>query len=244
MKKGILGLWVLGFSSSVLANNFYIGAQTGYDSYTTKGDHIFNIGSALQPSNYSAETSIHSQGIQGGIFAGYLFENAKYNLAVELNAATSSAKKTNVASLNTSTPIGLISNTTRESADVSESYAISLLPGCNVSRNSLIFLRLAAVNTNFNFFNNNPPFIIVNPPLDVSVNEHLWGGRIGVGTQYQIKRQIAIRGEYNYTAYRTPSRTNLPASYDVGSELKFIPSSSQFVLSIVYQFGQQKNQIK
>ena len=244
MKK-YLCLSLVCISTNLLANNFYLGVQAGYDDYETKSHRLFNEEkkSEIGTLYYSGDPSVSSQGIQGGIFVGYNLVKNKYNLGLELTAATTSAKHTNQYTLSVPSEFSASSH---ESAIVQESFAIGILPGYQVSNSALAYIRIAAVNTFFKFYDDNPAILLafaeesgIGHSLKVATNDNLWGGRIGIGSQYQINSHLALRGEYNYTYYQTATGNNSinTSAIGISSMANFTPSSNQFVFGLIYQFS-------
>lgn len=97
--------------------------------------------------------------------------------------------------------------TTGTSVRVNRSYDFSVLPGMLFSENTMGFLRLGVVSSNFS-----------------QPNATAAGGEIGVGLQFAVLNCWYIRGEYFYTAYS--------AIKDVGT-----PVSDTFALGAVYTFN-------
>ncbi len=98
-------------------------------------------------------------------------------------------------------------DTTGTSVRVNRSYDFSFLPGMLFSENTLGFIRLGVVSSNFS-----------------APNDTVSGGEIGVGLQFAILNCWYIRGEYYYTTYS--------ATKDVGT-----PVSDTFALGAVYTFN-------
>lgn len=97
-------------------------------------------------------------------------------------------------------------DTTGVSLRVNRSYDFSILPGMLFSENTMGFLRLGVVSSNFS-----------------EPNETSTGGELGVGLQFMVINCWSIRGEYYYTSYG--------ATHDVGT-----PVSDTFALGAVYTF--------
>lgn len=93
------------------------------------------------------------------------------------------------------------------SVRVNRSYDFSVLPGMLFSENTLGYLRLGVVSSNFS-----------------APNTTTTGGELGVGLQLAILNCWYIRGEYFYTTYG--------AIEDVGA-----PVSDTFALGAVYTFS-------
>ncbi|HEU5280930.1 MAG TPA: outer membrane beta-barrel protein [Gammaproteobacteria bacterium] len=85
-------------------------------------------------------------------------------------------------------------------------YSLSLLPGLMLSDQTFAFMRAGFVRTEFS-----------------NVNNMATGGQLGVGMQTFLTQNVDLRGEYDYTAYRTVSGIHAPSadSYDLGLVYKF-----------------------
>ena len=86
-------------------------------------------------------------------------------------------------------------------------FGMSLLPGLMLSDQTLAFMRAGFVRTEFS-----------------NVNNMATGGQLGVGIQTFLTQNVDLRGEYDYTAYRTVS--GIPA-----------PSADSYYLGLVYKFN-------
>lgn len=85
-------------------------------------------------------------------------------------------------------------------------YGASVLPGVMLSDQTLAYLRGGVVRTEFS-----------------NVNNMATGAEMGVGLQTFLTQNFDLRGEYDYTAYRTVSGIHAPSadSYDLGLVYKF-----------------------
>ncbi len=81
------------------------------------------------------------------------------------------------------------------SVRVNRSYDVSFLPGMLFTENTLGFLRLGVVSSNFS-----------------EPNTTATGGEIGFGLQFALLNCWYIRGEYFYTAYSTIKDLGTPVS--------------------------------
>lgn len=89
------------------------------------------------------------------------------------------------------------------------SYGVSasVLPGIMLSDQTLAYLRAGVVRSRFS-----------------NVNNMTTGGEFGVGIQTNLMQDVDLRGEYDYTAYRTVSGISSPNAdaYDLGLVYKFM----------------------
>jgi len=88
-------------------------------------------------------------------------------------------------------------------------YGVSLLPGVMLSDHTLAFARLGVVRSRFS-----------NPSTTTT------GGKFGLGLQTTVMQNIDVRGEYDYTSYRSINRNGLSNS----------PVSDAANVALVYKF--------
>jgi opacity protein-like surface antigen len=88
-------------------------------------------------------------------------------------------------------------------------YGASVLPGAMLSDHTLAFARLGVVRSRFS-----------NPSTTVT------GAKFGLGLQTTVTQNIDVRGEYDYTSYRSINRNGLSNS----------PASDAANLALVYKF--------
>lgn len=100
-------------------------------------------------------------------------------------------------------------NNRGDTAGLKPSYTVgmSVLPGICLDDTILAYARLSLVNTKFDNLNISRP-----------------GTQVGIGLQTYLSGSWDIRGEYDYTSYRSIS--------GVGS-----PKADEYVLGLVYRFG-------
>jgi opacity protein-like surface antigen len=94
------------------------------------------------------------------------------------------------------------------------SYGASILPGVMLSDHTLAFARAGIVRTRFS-------------ELSQSVN----GGQFGFGLQTGLTQSLDLRGEYDFTAYRSVNM-NLAPNFRLSTS----PRQDAFTLSLVYKF--------
>ena len=94
-----------------------------------------------------------------------------------------------------------------ENVRTTASYGADLIPGIKLNDSSMIYGRLGAVNTNF-----------------TAQDKHVWGAQAGVGIQTALSQDWDIRGEYDFTGYRSIS--------NVGSA-----KSDSFAIGVIHKFG-------
>ena len=93
------------------------------------------------------------------------------------------------------------------------SYGLGILPGMMLNDRTLAFVRLGVVRTRFSEFNKSQT-----------------GGQIGFGLQTSLTQSVDLRGEYDFTAYRSVSDRYYGYRYSAS------PRQDAFNLSLVYKF--------
>ena len=74
-------------------------------------------------------------------------------------------------------------------------YGLSVLPGLMLSDHTLAFARVGFVRSRF-----------------TNMNTYGNGGQIGLGLQTSLTQNVDVRGEYDFTAYKTVSNVGAPRS--------------------------------
>lgn len=103
--------------------------------------------------------------------------------------------------------IGSAQMSNKNNMRTSYGYAASVLPGVMLSDQTMAYLRAGVVRTEFS-----------------NVNSMATGAEGGVGLQTALTQNFNLRGEYDYTAYRSVSGIHAP-------------SADAFDLGLVYQFN-------
>jgi len=93
------------------------------------------------------------------------------------------------------------------------SYGASILPGVMLSDHTVAFARAGIVRSRFS---------------DLSKNQT--GGQFGLGLQTGLTQNVDLRGEYDFSAYRSVSQKF--AGYNFSSS----PRQDAFNLSLIYKF--------
>lgn len=88
-------------------------------------------------------------------------------------------------------------------------YGASIIPGVMLSDHTLAFVRAGVVETRFS-----------------DVNKTRAGGQVGLGLQTSVTQNVDIRGEYDYTSYR---------SFNNAIGRVSSPTSDAFNLGLVYK---------
>lgn len=91
------------------------------------------------------------------------------------------------------------------------SYGVSILPGVMLSDKTLAFARIGLVNTRFT-------------DQDARTKP---GAQFGIGLQTAVTQNVDLRGEYDYTAYRSFNQSTYARATN--------PRTDAFNLSLVYK---------
>jgi len=107
------------------------------------------------------------------------------------------------------------------SFDTRYSYGVSLIPGVMISDNTMAYARVGVVRTGFRVKTSVEGY-------DESTNEISNGGQAGLGLQTHLTPNLDLRGEYDFTSYK---------SFTTGEDEKITPTSGQVKLGLVYKFN-------
>lgn len=96
-------------------------------------------------------------------------------------------------------------------------YGVSILPGVMLSDHTLAFVRAGIVSSRF-------------PDLSTTQT----GGQFGFGLQTELTQNIDLRGEYDFTAYRSANKNFKYVGKQYSSSSS--PRQDAFNLSLIYKF--------
>ena len=99
----------------------------------------------------------------------------------------------------------LDNNGTGKSVKTTHGYGLSFIPGVKLSDHTLTYARIGVVKSRF-----------------TSVDKTATGGQVGLGVQTSVTQNLDLRGEYEYTKYRSFSSMS--------------PKSDAFNIGLVYKF--------
>ena len=149
------------------------------------------------------------RGAIGNIFAGYgAMLSESFYLGGEVFADLT----------NTASDITIDTDTVVDKFKEKYGYGISIIPGIALSDHTMVYGRLGVVNSRFE--------IKETAPVSVSVQKSLTGAQFGLGMQTSLTQNVDLRGEYDFTTYRTGNFS--------GNDMK--PRSDQFNVSLIYKF--------
>lgn len=97
-------------------------------------------------------------------------------------------------------------NETNPSMRTTHSFGMSLIPGVRLNETSMLFFRISGIDTHFTYNNNNDA-----------------GLQLGIGLSTTVSMNWDIRGEYDYTTYRSMAGIGAPRSdwYGIGAVYRF-----------------------
>jgi outer membrane immunogenic protein len=184
----------LGYASNYF-DGPYIGGLVGYSHYS---------------SDLSAEGNVKglsADGPQIGAFIGYGLTTGRVFLSSEINVIFNTAD------------FKLVYPGYKLTADIEESYGISVRMGGFISNQVLSYFTVGWQQTNLSFDQ-------VTDFGSGSTDKKFDGPRIGVGIEYQTNKYVFIRGEYNYTFYREETVAGLDldlsaSHFQIGAGFRF-----------------------
>lgn len=140
-----------------------------------------------------AHTNFSSNGMYGGFFAGVGWDaTPQFYLAGEIFGDGSSTN-TSTKTINTGTVPASVNMRLRYS------YGGSILPGYIINPAALVYLRLGGIRSRFDFHQTVVPSYATSNLSKKTVT----GGQVGIGLQGNFSNNFSVRGEYNYTSYRS-----------------------------------------
>ena len=205
-KKLILTTAILAVTSTVaLANDApYVGGSLGVNADTFKFKDEAND-----------TTDVGGRGAIANLFAGY---GATVNQNIYLGGEVFADLTSSEADAKSGT------DSSKDSMKEKYGYGISFIPGIMLSDHTLAYGRLGLVRSRFELSESNG----TNSGTD---KKTLTGGQIGVGLQTTLTQNVDLRGEYDFTSYKSGNfNTGI-----VGAN-KISPRSDSFNLGLVYKF--------
>jgi outer membrane immunogenic protein len=207
LKKLLIASAILAASSTFAfaAGAPYVGAGLGVNNSKFK----------LTEDNGNTLDGLGSRGGALNVFGGYgATVNQNIYLGGELfaNASNTDVKgSANVVGTGASANLDLRTK---------YSYGVSFMPGWMATDHTMVFGRIGVVKTRFEYKETATGF-----PSQTS-RKNITGGQLGLGMQTDLTQNLAVRGEYVYTSYRSTTM--------LGNKIK--PSTDQFNLGLVYKF--------
>jgi outer membrane immunogenic protein len=201
-----------------LMDGFYVGAQVGYDNYSTR--ETTSVAPALSlGGTINGNPSVAANGWVGGLFLGYgMYFSNLYYLGLEVFGNGSGASESH--------------NFTASNGDsynnkftVGGSYGISLLPGIKLSNATLGYIRLGYNRASMKGQETSTP-AGTGGTYD-SKSQWQGGFNYGLGMETYVYQNFSVRTEYTHTNYSSFSNTYT----------KYSPSDNQFMLGLIYHFA-------
>jgi outer membrane immunogenic protein len=200
----------------------YLGANIGVNSSKST---LSNSTSTTTPRTSSSNAmDLGSRGALAGVFGGY-------GVMVNQNVYLGGEAFANYANSESDLKANYSDATTNANGKYSlrqkYSYGLSFIPGFMVSEHTMAYGRAGIVQTRFeNKASMSGSADIIPFGTSRSVNKVATGGQLGAGLQTDLMPNVALRGEYVYTAYRSFN--------GIGGKIK--PSTDQVNLGLVYKF--------
>ena len=185
LKKIVIASAILITSSTVaLADGAvpYVGADLGYHKSENQ----------LTAPN-QVKTNFDKNDWNGDIFAG-IGTTVNQNIYLGAEGFVGLAHGDS-GSKNITTATGL---TTSAKLTQKYSYGISFIPGYKFNDCTMVYARAGVVRTRYDLTQN----IVPAGNTSNTAEETATGGQLGIGVQTALAKNIAVRGEYDYTSYR------------------------------------------
>ena len=183
----------------------YVGMEMG-----------MNIESWRLKDTSAVSTDFSAKGVLGGVFAGFGGTiNPCFYLGIEGFANQDSTRSTTRLINVNGIPTGALIR-------ARYSYGGSIIPAYLFSRAGRIYGRIGAIRTRFELHQNNVP---AGSTSNLNRNT-VTGGELGIGIQGSVARNLALRAEYDYLAYRTFT----------SFQNKIITRDNLFKVGMVYTF--------
>jgi opacity protein-like surface antigen len=212
MKKLNIALLAAALSAAALTVQAspYIGLNIGYTNglFTNK---TTNTGVAVK-------SSTGTDGLDGAVFAGYAhkFGENSFNLAAEVNAETYRMSNSNYRS-----------TTLTEKRHLKYSYGLDILPGFYISKAINLYVMIGFQQGRFKFSRN----LAGSTSTDYNKQVRLAGYDAGIGTNFILANNFALRFTYKYTQY-SGEKVRKAAMTD-----RITPRNGQFNLGIMYTYS-------
>lgn len=208
-KKLLIATAVVATSTSVAFaahQGPYLGANVGMNN--TKSTF----------SNSLHSNDMGSRGVLGGVFGGY-------GAIVSQNIYLGGEVFANYTNAEAQTKVNVSDVSLNYSLRNKYSYGISFIPGFMITPQTMAYGRIGVVRTRFeDTFN----ISAGSAGFSQSAKTTVTGGQLGAGIQTDLTQNLALRGEYVYTAYR---------SFNNGIGGSFKPNSGLANVGLVYNFG-------
>lgn len=211
-------------TSPGLRDGFYLGIGAGYDTFKLTRTRTFT-----SPTVALAESIDHTaNGWMGSLFGGYgmYFQNVYY-LGAELFGNDTAAENSH-----SSTRSGVVNIDT--SLNPSWSYGVNLLPGYKINCDTLLYVRLGYMRTEFK--DSISGTTATGIPFSWSNTEWFNGYTYGLGLETAVAANLSVRGEYNHTNYSSQTFNAPGSGTTFTASSKVSPSDNQFVFSLIYHF--------
>ncbi|GAG77665.1 unnamed protein product [marine sediment metagenome] len=184
-------------------SNFRSGAYAGGElAFASTSGHVREpFGSA----------GLGSEGVAGGVFAGYALHVGAFQIAAQVLAQISTIGSSAIA-----TAAG-----TYNQVGINNMVALSILPGVIIGHNALAFIQLGVASAHFS----------ATLPGITHISTHLTGILFGMGLQAHVAGCISVRGEFVHGSFASVTRTV------AGVRQTFSPQSNQFGAQLLCQFS-------
>ncbi|HYC03035.1 MAG TPA: outer membrane beta-barrel protein [Azospirillaceae bacterium] len=192
----------------------YAGLQGGWSFVTPDADHSFPGTTA------TTSTDKTSDGVNGGIYAGFGQTFDRLYVGAEVEAGYSDADGIARSGLN------------RYSFEANESYGVAARLGYLVTDTALVYGRLGWQRTDVDFTGTRTSAVVGAPAVTGRFSGDLDGVRYGAGTELALGHNLLVRAEYSYTDYE-----NLRVAYPSASGSSAVDAHENLVrVGVAYRF--------
>ena len=218
---------IASFSSTFASDNnkfegWSVEALTGSISSKAKLGQLLVDGASYSKSDFYLEDSsatstpiklnlIYSQPINSTFLIAYEFSS---------NAQKSSVDKTYGYSSGVKSDNSVINN-------ISSQFSLSILPGYIISENFLVFSKLGYASSKYSIDVNTSSLTNVKSPS-------LKGTVLGIGSKYNISKNLYTSISYEYTKYKSTNFTSTVSGYTLTQPIDV--STSAYLIGIGYKF--------
>lgn len=232
MNKSIVMLaWcALACSSVAKADGFYVGAGLGslnLDNKTTTTNSATIQGDGFDiSSSYSRSQENSALGVNASVLMGYAWDTPdSYYVGLEAFDNVSSAK--------VKSTFGLDGDSYQGQLKINNTLGLRLLPGYHLAPNVVAYGILGVARSRMDAK-------VSVDGLSGSSVYNFTGYQAGVGGMVKVSQQVSLRADAVYTDYG--SKTVYQDSFSDGtvseaSAIKLHPSTTEFNLAAVYNFG-------
>lgn len=208
--------------STAFATDYYAGLQTGV-AYNTFDKDVKTDSTGLLAKQASYKPLLI--GGVAGLYAGIAQKIDSFSIGLEANANGYTGKSKNELTIGTKT------YSTQD--QLLYSAGLSILPGIYIASNNMLYVRGGAVMGHFKGDSDGDAYITGNTG---SFSKNDLGFVTGIGLSSRFTKHMSLRAEYDYSQYKTFSKTSHSDQAGANVLTKYKPKSSTFLVGVAYHF--------